>query len=519
MTPVNDTHQLEEAAKELASEIQGIYPSLDLRVLIHRRGQRNDRITKTMSGLKGHPAYEAARDLFKSRTSNENSAFLGIAVGHERGFLGMKGKASCLAFITVNLDQYSSREEAHYSLFHLGSQLFDIMATLRLETLRNSSEVILQPKRSPLSLARANMKADIFSALMMTSEGHSEAIHDLARLRGMQSLMAQAYQRPEEFPYAISVDVAEYAVSQLKSVSANALLKSVNQLALGVARTFDKQNLESWVSFTSPAQTMAWSGSTPDQILGAAIHSCPNPFIKSIGNLVAEVTRIDPAMKNTLQTDFNPYVDLEINQIAHERQIEETFEMVMVHSMEADSALPLIRVANNQNESMLKGKMLGWCAHALHASAKAYEHARQRGIPAEQAARLEFESAKNQTDWSSLNKVHDHVLSQRRNGFAVTLGEMANWCKTSIDLRPVMESINHTLADPTYGRKLAVANEMPMPNLDLIQTPAPQPSFAPMMQPALAPGLSLGGTLGGGMMGGGVLTKPRQAVSTKKDDQ
>ena len=75
---------------------------------------------------------------------------------------------------------------------------------------------------------------------------------------------------------------------------------------------------------------MAWSGFSPDQILGAAIHSSPNPFIKSIGNLLAEITQIDPVSKEALQQGYNPYVDMEINQIAHDRHIEETFEMVGV---------------------------------------------------------------------------------------------------------------------------------------------------------------------------------------------
>lgn len=516
MTPVIDSQQIKDSAQELASEIQALYPSLHVNFMVHRRGQRNDQITKTLSGFKGHPAFDAARELLKARAPTEQSAFLGIAVGHERGLFGMKGKASCLAFVTLNIDQYATREEAQYGLFHLTSQLFDLVGALNPEALRNSGEIILQQKRSPLMMARSNMKADVFSALMMTAEGHTDAIQELARVRGMQSLIAQSSQRPEEYPYAISIDVTEYAAQQTRSASAHTLLKTVNQLSGGVAQTFDKGNLESWMHFTSPAQTMAWSGSTPDQILGAAIHSCPNPFIKSIGNLLAEVTHIDPAVKDALHSDFNPYVAIEINQIAHERQIDETFEMVMIHSMEADSALPLIRVANNQNESMLKGKMMGWCAHALHASAKAYDLARQRGVPADQAARLEFESAKNQTDWNSIHRVHDHVLAQRRNGFAVTMSDLAAWCKNLGDLRPIMESLNFTLADPSYSQKLAAANEMPMPAPGMLQSIAPQPAFAPMMQPIMAPGLSLGG---GGMMGGGTVSRPaqRQSVVTEEE--
>ena len=181
---------------------------------------------------------------------------------------------------------------------------------------------------------------------------------------------------------------------------------------------------------------------------------------------------IEPALKEALQPGYNPYVDMEINQISHDRQVEETFDMVMIHSMESDSALPLLRVANNQNETMAKGKVLGWCANALQWLPKAYESAVMRGIPADQAARLEFESAKHQTSWHTLNRLNDQILSHRRHGFAVTLGEIANWCKTSVDFRPVLESVNLTLADPAYTRKLAAAHDLPSPGPQMPRAPA-----------------------------------------------
>lgn len=489
--------QIVSAAEKLADDIRALYPSLGFYFLPHRRGQRADQVARTLEKIAGHPAYDAARDLLNIRTPTEQSALLGIAIGHERGLFGMRGKAAYLGFISLNLDQYATKDETLYALYHLVSQFFDLMNTVNPATLKNSGEIILRPKRNEISLARSHMRADLFSALMMTTDGHKDAVRDLARIRGLQALTAQAYQRPEEYPYAISIDVAEYAVAQTEAMSGLTLLKSVHTLATGISRTFDRSNIESWRDFTAPAQTMAWIGNTPDLILGAAIHSCPNPFIKSIGNMVAEMTHINPAQKDAVQHTFNPYVDLEINRIAHERTVEETFEMVMIHSLEADSALPLIRVANNQNESMLKGRIMGWCAHALQASAKAFETARHRGVPADQAARLEFRSAKNQTDWNTISQINEHVVAQRRNGFAVTMSDLAAWCKQGSDFRPVMESLNLTLGDPDYARKLAMANDMPMPSHDpALRNPAP--SFTMSMQPAYAPSFSLGGGMGGG---------------------
>lgn len=522
MIGISDSLALEEAAAAIAADIRALYPALACQFMVHRRGQRQDAIQKTLNKLGAHPAADAAKELLQGRSSTgEQSGFLGVAIGYERSLFRRKGKAFCLAFVALNIDQYDSREQAQYALYSLTSQFLDMVGAINSKAIEEGGEIILQPKRVMLAQARVNMKADIFSALMMSTQGVENSVRELAQIRSMQSLVCQVSHQPEEYPFAISVDVTEFAAKKLKTLPANGLIRSVHQLATDVTRTFERQNIESWINFTKPAQTMAWGGSTPEQILGAAIHSSPNPFIKSIGNLLAEVTSLSPAPKEIMQTAYNPFVDGEINQIAHDRQVEDTFEMVMIHSMEADSSLPLIHVANNQNESIAKGKMLGWCSHALQSAAKAYDNARMRGAPAMQAARLEFESAKHQTNWESLNRLNEHIIEQRRLGYAVTLSEVANWCKSNMDLRPVMESINYTLADPAYTRKLAMANDMPTPDPSMI--PQAQPTYSGPTGPSMGyapatPGMSSGMGGGGGMMSGGVRTTTRPAQPPAKTE-
>ena len=524
MIAVSDSLALEENAAAIAADIRALYPALACQFMVHRRGQRQDAIHKTLGKLGAHPAADAAKELLHGRNSTgEQSAFLGVAIGYERSLFRRKGKAFCLAFVALNIDQYDSREEAQYALYGLTCQFLDMVSTLNSKTMEDGGEIIVPPKRVLAAQARTNMKADIFSVLMMQHNGTENAVQQLAKTRGMQPLLCQVSFQPEEYPFAISVDVTEFAAKKLKTLPAAGLIRSIHQLATDVTRTFERQNIESWVNFTKPAQTMAWAGNTPEQILGASIHSSPNPFIKSIGNLLAEVTGVQPAPKETVQTAYNPFVDIEINQIAHDRQVEDTFEMVMIHSMEADSSLPLMHVANNQNESITKGKMLGWCSHALQSAAKAYDNARVRGAPAMQAARLEFESAKHQTNWDSLNRLNEHIIEQRRLGYAVTLSEVATWCKSNMDLRPVMESINYTLADPAYARKLAMANEMPTPDPSMIPQAAPSysgPSMAPSMgyAPAQPGGMGGMGGMGGGMMSGGVRTTTRPTQPPAKTE-
>lgn len=505
MIAVADSLAIEEAAAALGREIQSINPAVSCQFIVHRRGQRRDALQTVLSRLGSHPAAEATRELLKTRTAtSEISAFIGIAAGYERGFLSRKGTMRCLGFIGLNVDQYDSREQALYALYSLTSQYLDMAGLVTAKTIEEHGDILILPKRSTLVMARSNMKADIFSVLMMQSQGTDHPARHLAQIRAMEALTCQLSHNPEVYPFAISLDVTEFAAKKAKSLPASRLSRSLHELSTEVIRTFDRQNLENWVNFTAPAQKMAWGGCSPEQILGAAIHTSPNPFIKSIGNLLSEITAIDPVAKEAIRNEYNPFVDGEINQISHERQVEDTFEMVMIHSMEADSSLPLSQVANNQNESITRGRVIGWCSHALQSAAKAYDNAMARGTPAMQAARLEFESAKHQTNWESLNRLNQYILEQKRHGYPVTLSDVAAWCKNHMDLRPVMESINYTLADPAYARKLEAAAEMPMPVAALApQASAPTytpPAHVPQFSPGMAGGMGGMGGLSGGMV-------------------
>lgn len=518
-----DTKQLHSLANTLIEDVGKIYPALTFRIIVHGRGSRQEEIHRSLNSLNGHPAQHYGRDLF-ARRHNDKSAVAGITFEFERGFLGMKGKPHYLGFVTLNVDQYKTVDQAKYDLFNLVCQFFDMMGMIRPETLKSDRRILMPPKRATLDLARTNMRADIFSALMMNHYGQKNSIMELAGIRGMQALVTQAYQHPEDYPYPICIDVAGIAQEKLHHHTATNILKAAYQTSGSIARSFDEDNFSSWTHFAAPAQSMAWSGSSPEQILGAAIHTCPNPFIKSIGNIVAEATNVVPVSAEEIRGGLNPFIDIEINKINHERQIEENFEMAMMHAVEVDSNLPMLRVANNQNDGMTKGNVMGWCAHALQASAKAYQTALKRGAAADQAARLEFQSAQQLTDWSALNKLNQHVVSQRRDGYAVTMSDLAKWCKTNVDLRPVMESLQMTLDDPSFNQKLAAQYDMPSPNRVHAPQAAPATRPAPAMsgpQPvfAAAPQLNLGGGMTGGIGGGAVTQKRPPTTPDTSDDE
>ena len=81
---------------------------------------------------------------------------------------------------------------------------------------------------------------------------------------------------------------------------------------------------------------MAWSGYKPSQILGSAINNSSNPFLKSTAHMVGEILNIEPDSAENLPGGYNPLPSRK-SIFEHERSVEETFEMVLIHAMEADS--------------------------------------------------------------------------------------------------------------------------------------------------------------------------------------
>lgn len=506
-----------------SDELNKIFPNTRLYFVIHHRGQRSEQIAKLLPHIHGHAAYDEAAGLLKFRSpGSDNSAFLGMVIGFKKSLLGIRKNPECLAFISININEHNSEEDMLFSIHALTAHFLETVDFYTQKHAGTQSSQILQPKRNNISTSRLNLRADVYSTLMMSHQGYNDAIGMLCKKRSMNALTPQA-SHPEEFPFPIAMDVTKFAQETFEKAHKRSIINSAFVVSKKVAASFDAENFETWISFVNAAQNMAWSGYIPSQILGSAIIGSPNPFIKSTAQLLAEITEIVPDTPESIPSGMNPYALPEVNYIEHQRSIEETFEMVLIHAMEADSHLPMIHVANNQNEGLLKGRISGWCAHALQSAAQAYQNAGQRGMPSEQAARLEFQSAKQQTGWKELNQLGTVVHDMHRGGQIVTMSGLSKWCENNPAFKPIMESINYTLADPAYNRKLELAAGMPSPapkaTLDLGPTVEyrPAPSMAPVSPaPHAAPSLNLGGGGMGGMggMSGGNPSHRKPAAQT-----
>lgn len=458
----NEIVNLKSACSNISDNIRSIFPSLNLHFIISTVDKKQDPISALLGKINNHPAFHEAFQVLKiwSASKMEKTAFLGLSEGQESITFSFKRRPKTLAFIAVDVSLYKELYQAIQAI-HFEMAIFLDTYSAHLKKPMTVNGNIFVHRTTQLASCRLNLKADIYSILQLMREAQYDAPVLLAKQRSLETLTPQINYNPEEFAFPIALDVINYTIenqisSTVTSRSPSPLL-SQYQLAEQIADCFDNDNLQSWIQFSNSCQTMAWSGFSPSQILGAAINTSTNPFIKSIGHMLSELVNLAPTEESHLPVGYNPFLAEEINKIRHERTCEETFEMIMYHVMEADSHLPLLRVANNQNEGLLKGKISGWCANALHASAKAYVGAKDRGIPPIQAARLEFQSAHQQSNWELLKLIGQYVFTMSREGTPTSLLDLQKWISQKQDSKHMSDSLNITASDPQYTSNVEAA--------------------------------------------------------------
>jgi len=305
-------------------------------------------------------------------------------------------------------------------------------------------------------------------------------------------------------------------------------LKTARHISLDVGHAFDEHNIQQWWDFSIPAQDMAWRGFKKEEILGAAVNTSDNPFVRSIGYLIQEVTNIEPVSAASLEHSYNAFVDPDKIMKLHREMVDTIFEEAVSQGLDESSSRALLNAANKQNEDLTEGRILGWCANALQDAARAFERALLNGSNPDQAARMHFEGNKADTaSWDTLKELGKNIVDQRRQGIAVTMGHVAEICHNHPAFAPVLDSLKITMSDPSYIQKLQAANDLamkpaapaprgPAPTAPGPKGPAPK---APELTAAPIMPAPSGPSLGGNNRAAQLLRQRQLAAQKQKEEQ
>lgn len=489
---------IEKAAKDVARQLREAGRGLDLLFIVHEPGRRDEALSLAEPGFLEHPAGGYLRPLLRTRRDSEDSAFYGLGVRTQKSFFGLMSRSSAIGLATINRGEFESDDAARSQMHHFVWHALDLMEARDRPGLKGKFDNgPMNPRRTQSGLARANLRADAFSAAMMAFEGAGDTAKVLAASRARQSLEARHGHDPSAFPYPLVAESAHLAIGELANSppSRARRIDLARQIAEDVGASVDERLLRQWRSFCAPAQDMVWRGYDAARILGVAIHVSDDPYTRSAGYLVAEATGITPLSAVEVKRDYNAFADPEVNARAHREITEEVFSEAMAQGAFENSSSPFLAAANLQNRSLSEGRIFGWCAAALQAAARAFDLAIASDRPPAQAARERFAAARDETKWSALESLSEKVVEQKQSGYAVTLSGIVRLGAGTPELAQISNSVEMSLKDPEFVARLEAANALALGP----QTPAPSgpspsapvPSYAP---PAFAPPMpGLGG--------------------------
>lgn len=469
---------LQEICNRATAQAQVLYPNLKMMFIPHESGHFHEVVLANEHELRNHPAGAIAKTILEKNSNREQSSLLGMAIHNEVKWLGLSSQDHILALFNINTDEFGDKvSEATRTIYHLIWHAMDLVEIRQRPEYQSKFRVgPMIPKRSPMNLSHLNLQADVFAAVMSGLQGEEKSIDTLAHRRAVDSVSRVHARRAEDYPFVIAMEAAHYAYGELLALKPppEKYMQYARQLATAVGDTFDDKSIRQWWAFSEPSQDMAWRLTPADFILGCAVASSNDPFVRATGHLVSDVTGITPSQNLMANTAYNAYANQEQNQLLHRELVEKAFKGAMERGVREESSRPLSAAANEQNENLAEGIILGWCANALQSAARAFENALSNGVSPTQAARLEFEGTKEDTNWEALKKIGGKIIEQKRKGFDVTLGNVAEICAESPGLEPVLGAIKITMKDPGYIQKIQLANGLGM------RGPSAQPVFAPV---------------------------------------
>ncbi len=509
---------IQEYTQGFSDYVEKCYPGLTLKYVLHHRGQRNDAVELERSSFDMHPAGMTARHILKKSKSTQKSAFHGLAIETTSSFFGFRKKHEAIAAMTINIDDYGTNESALADIYHYGFHAIEAfeMATSPQSKVKSGP---LVPKRSPLSMAKVNMAADIFAVLIIANQGHDTTIRSLAAERGLDTLLAKSNSRPWLYPYTLAYETTQSLWGNFSSKEKANFdpIKTPLELARTIRDSFEQESFTQWWTFCKPSQEMAWNGELPEHILCASLNTSENPMVKATAYLLQDCLDIIPPSPTELEGRFNAFLKDEDRKDAHFNKIEETFEMVLAEGLMRESARPFMEAANVQNIRLPEGRVFGWCASALQAAGQAFEKALKGGGDPSQYAKLEFEGTQKNTGYDALYKISQEVIKRRQAGEALTLDDVREVASENKGGENIGRAVEKTLNDPSYQKTLENA-QTPKP----IPVAAPeQPTVAPTVGPTVAPHAAPS-ALPGGMTGGGPMTSPTQPpqeIEAEEDEE
>jgi len=533
---VVSTEDIEKLCKGIAHDVHDVYDDLHLHFVVHQTGKTRDSIALAEHRINSYPAAEAAQSILRKQIQNDSSSFLGLAIATKTKFFGFKRIDNVLGLFNVNSDQFKTLEQAEMEINQLSWHAIDLHEIRKNPVYRQKfKKGAMIPKRSPLNLSKSNLQADAYFCILDALKGRKNTTKKLALKRAEQSLTPITHFKSEDYPFVIAMEASDMAIEEAlenRNSSQNNIL-AARKISVDIGHAFDEESIKQWWEYALPAQDMAWRGISQENILGAALNTSNNPFVRSTAYLINEILGdVEATDAEDLVNSYNAFLDTGAILDLHREMVDAAFEEAITKGLRDSSPEAFMKAANEQNEHLTEGRILGWCANALQNAGKAFDSALKSGTAPDQAARLTFDTRADTPSWDSLKNLGKKIVEEKREGFAVTMGHIAEVCHNNPAFSQVLDSIKITMNDPSYLQKLEAANDLnfiptgPAMNAPAPKGPAPNapgpkgPQLSgPAATPTPMPAPGMGGPGGGNNRSAQIMHQKRMMAEKYKQEQ
>ncbi len=367
---------------------------------------------------------------------------------------------------------------------------------------KDAKTMIRGPKPESASM-RALLKADIFATLLLYGAGDHDAVHRRAKRRAEGLLTARHGADPSLYALPMATDTIQVVLPTLaRSTHTLDRLFFTEALARAedICRCIDPSLLSHWYGFGQAAQDMAWRGASKRSILGSAFMA-DAPHIRTIAMMVSDLTGLTANSADQLTGAYSAFSDMDANARAHEHAMDQEFAWVLAQDPLKHGSHVFLAAADRQINNLQKGQVAGWCADALHESAKAFDdNGGTRDALA--AAKSAFDEHKSRNAWDKLNSLGEAIVDRCRKGLIVGLRELYDLAGGEEGglggVRDALE-VKMMLTNPTPN----ALHPAPMFSAPAAAPTPPAPRMDPVLAPA-APRVQMRvPTLGGPGMSGG----------------
>mgnify|MGYP001268285941 FL=1 len=419
-----DLASIDHNCNVIRRQIEDEFRGLSALFIVHKNNEREKTVIDKRNIILAKPHGQRIYDalLMTKEIHHNESGFLGIIINQNK-IMGMKLKRHHTAVFFINADTFQIDENAKHHLYSLTWHALYSMD--RINTRHANTEFpqskLIKPATDKVSLSKNNLMADIFGAIIMESHGHKDFILQLAKRRSHETLQAVTKLHPHILPYPVAYEACKLVYEDLKgTIDIKArFMQQIMDLASEVSLTYGDNAIKQWWAFARPAQDMAWAGYSPEKILGNAIYTSEDTFVRALAYQIADLVEIEPDT-TTDQGAYNPFASDDYNERIHRIKSDETGKRLTSIAVLQNSANLLFAEAQRHNKKLVTENACGWASHALHEAAQQFEDLFAQGIHISADDILKtYRDALTQTQWRGIKKLSYYLNQRHRNGAPV----------------------------------------------------------------------------------------------------